>query len=260
MSVPLALIIPRRGILPEPLPAARDDIPVVLLHGTVSSPGNFLPIALRLKNDGRRVIGIEYGHRGTDRLEICLLDIVTRLEDELGRNQRFDVVGHSLGGLMALQLAHLPQFAGRVRTIVGLGAYFKGQPVTLNRVLRGCIDLVMGPSLSQLICDGPLAAAVPAGVRVISIVSDSDGIVPRWSSELGTVVTVAGVSHARLTRLADEVSGALAGRAGRPDGAVPGPEEATAASTLRDPGPTTHSTAAEMDPAPPTDDPGHACR
>ncbi|MBN9645057.1 lipase family alpha/beta hydrolase [Corynebacterium mendelii] len=223
MGVTLARLIPRRGTLPEPVARRPNDIPVVLLHGTVSSPGNFLPIARRLNNDGRRSIGIEYGHRGTDPLEVCLLDIVTQLDKLLEPRQRIDVVGHSLGGLMALRLAHLPQFTGRIRTIVGLGGCFKGQPVTMNPLLRTAVNVLVGPSLTQLMCESELSATIPAGVRLISIVSDADTIVPRSRSLVGELRTVHGVSHAWLTTLADEVSQALADAAAAEKPIVPRP-------------------------------------
>ncbi|MCK7638456.1 esterase/lipase family protein [Corynebacterium pygosceleis] len=214
----LALLIPRRGILPEPLPATPGDIPVVLLHGTVSSPGNFALIAARLRDEGRRVIGVEFGHRGTDRLELCLLDIVTTLERELEPGQRFDIVGHSLGGLMGLRLAHLPQFAGRVRTLVGLGACFRGQPVAWNPLVRALVTAVTGPSLVQLMCDAEIDAPIPEGVRVISIISDNDRIVDPSSSRIGEVRWVEGTSHALLTLHAEEVARALADGAADPHG------------------------------------------
>ncbi|MBI9001092.1 alpha/beta hydrolase [Corynebacterium sp. CCM 9185] len=221
----LALLIPRRGILPDPLPPVAGDIPVVLLHGTVSSPGNFALIAARLKDEGRRVIGVEFGHRGTDRLELCLLDIVTALERELEPGQRFDIVGHSLGGLMGLRLAHLPGFAGRVRTLVGLGACFRGQPVAWNPLVRALVTAVTGPSLVQLMCDAKIDAPIPEGVRVISIISDNDRVVDPSSSRIGEVRWVEGTSHALLTKHAEEVAQALSDGADEPH-EIPAPEDA----------------------------------
>ncbi|MCK7643398.1 alpha/beta fold hydrolase [Corynebacterium sp. CCM 8835] len=221
----LALLIPRRGVLPEPLPPVAGDVPVVLLHGTVSSPGNFALVAARLRDEGRRVIGVEYGHRGTDRLELCLLDIVTTLERELEPGQRFDIVGHSLGGLMGLRLAHLPEFAGRVRTLVGLGACFRGQPVAWNPLVRALVTAVTGPSLVQLMCDAEIDAPIPDGLRVISIVSDNDRIVDPASSQVGEVRWVRGTSHALLTTHAEEVALALADGAAEPHD-VPAPGDA----------------------------------
>ena len=45
---PLVLYLPRRGTLPTPLPVTRDDVPVLLLHGYLGSPGNFGPTARAL--------------------------------------------------------------------------------------------------------------------------------------------------------------------------------------------------------------------
>ena len=54
---PLVLYLPRRGTLPPPLPVTRDDVPVLLLHGYLGSPGNFGPTARALQQRGTPALG-----------------------------------------------------------------------------------------------------------------------------------------------------------------------------------------------------------
>lgn len=198
--------VPHRGHLPE-LPALPGT-PVVLLHGLLGSPGNFELTARALIAAGAPVIAPEYGLRGTVPVERSLTELVDVLSPHLGSSRTVDIVGHSLGGLLGLRLAH--EFPGSVRTLVGVGAAFRGLPAPRNPVVRRGIGTVMGRGALDLLTREPWAAEVPAGTRVVSIISDADRIVPRESSDLGEVVEVHGVRHEYLPSLAREISAALA--------------------------------------------------
>ena len=198
--------VPHRGHLPE-LPALPGT-PVVLLHGLLGSPGNFELTARALIAAGIPVIAPEYGLRGTVPVERSLTELVDVLSPHLGSSRTVDIVGHSLGGLLGLRLAR--QFPGSVRTLVGVGAAFRGLPAPRNPVVRRGIGTVMGRGALDLLTPEPWAAEVPAGTRVVSIISDADRIVPRESSDLGEVVEVHGVRHEYLPSLAREISAALA--------------------------------------------------
>lgn len=77
--------------------------PVVCLHGTVASGGNWGHLATLLLEGGRIVAAPTYGERGTAPLlgnYAEVTGVVRRVLEETGA-PRVDVVGHSQGGLLA---------------------------------------------------------------------------------------------------------------------------------------------------------------
>lgn len=203
--------MPHRGELPElpPLTDARGT-PVVLLHGLMGSPGNFERTVHRFLDARVPVAAPEYGRRGTVGLDDSLAE-VTRSIDEilaLSPTGRIDVVGHSLGALMGLRLAHARP--GKVRTLVGVGAVFRGLPRARNPLLGWGIRVLMGVGARELMVPEPFDAVVPEGTRVVSIHSDADWVVPADSSRLGETVEIHGVRHEHLPGRAEEIWDALA--------------------------------------------------
>lgn len=170
-----------------------------MLHGTLGSPGNFAALAHELQARGRRVIGLEYGDRGTG----DLVESAREVRDFLAQFPVVDVVGHSLGGLMGLRAAHELK-PGQVRTLVGLGASWRGVP---SMRFRRLIEFVCGAAYGQLMRHFP--AHIPEGTHVVSIVSDTDTVVPASSSTLGTVVKVRGVHHSHLPNQVEAIIKAL---------------------------------------------------
>lgn len=213
--------VPRVLRMPEPHPAAGARRVVVLLHGTGSEPGVFRHLARELRRRGVSVVGVHYGRRGTGSLDDALRGLEERVLGVLadaarapapGRPAsvpRLEIVGHSLGGLMALRLARRPALAGRIDRIVGLGAAWRGTPEPGARRWRGIRDtatrVVLGQSYLDVRTTEPFADDVPPGVGIVSVVSDADRVVPDWSSRLGEVIEVRGVSHRLLPRLVDVI-------------------------------------------------------
>ena len=197
--------VPHRGTLP-PLPALEPDgpTPVVLLHGLMGSPGNFEATAQALLDVGAPVVAPLYGQRGTVAVESSfheLIDATSSLPSPV------DIVGHSLGGYLGLRLAQ--EHPGRVRTLVGVGACFRGLPLPPRRLVRHAIPLVMGRGAGDLMTADPFPAEVPAGTRVVSLVSDADVIVPAASASLGEVRPLHGVRHEHLPAQATAILDAL---------------------------------------------------
>lgn len=201
--MPLLLWLPSRGSLPESPPCNDTDIPVVFVHGTLASPGNFELPAAELARRGVPFFAPAYGQRGTGGLKQSvdeLVDFVDKLDVD-----QVDIVGHSLGGLMGLEVAHaLP---GKVRTLVGLGACYRGVPITYR--FPRLVKLVMGPAYTELTETKNFTLEEPSGTRVVSIVSDADRIVPESSATLGEVVRVSGKRHEILPQLTPEIMDAL---------------------------------------------------
>jgi pimeloyl-ACP methyl ester carboxylesterase len=91
-----------------------------------------------------------------------------------------DVVGHSLGGLVAAYLLKRLDRGRRIRRVVTLGTPHRGTPLALAGVLlfglvsRAVWQMLPGAPLLQEIA----AAPVPEGSELIALCSDADGVVP----------------------------------------------------------------------------------
>ncbi|WP_179129631.1 esterase/lipase family protein [Corynebacterium pacaense] len=202
---------------PKPQTLAGEPRIVVMLHGTGSEPGVFRHLAHALNGYGVPALALTYGRRATRDLDECLRELEQRLLPLMEGGRRIDIVGHSLGGLMALRLARvLPP--GSITTIVGLGAAWRGTPWTRHRLLRRHI---LGESFVQVQTRTPFPDDIPPDVEIVSIVSDADSVVPAWSSRLGRVIEVHGVRHNALPRRIPEILRALGLVSGSP--VRPGP-------------------------------------
>lgn len=186
-----------------------------------------------LLDAGRPVVAPAYGDRGTrpvaesfGELRVALAEVI-----DASPSGRLDIVGHSLGGYLALRLAHhFP--AGTVGTVVGLGAAFRGIPYTGPDWYRRLIGVVSGPVLLEILRPEPWPAEVPAGTRVVSVYSRTDAVVPFRSSRLGEQISVPGIRHELLPQQTDLILRALGQRPhrlARPDPAGPGAAPASAA-------------------------------
>lgn len=194
--------MPTRGSVPDlPGPAvsrATGVRPLLVLHGSVGSPGNFGPLLSSLADVAQRTVcAPPYGGRGTAPLGAAqneLLPVARRLAAG-SPDGSIDVVGHSLGGLHGLLLAG----AGvPVRRLVGLGACFRGLPAHLadpwlRRVPARGIVRFFSAGAAEVMTDrpgevpglkGPLGAVFDGGLSVVSVVSDADRVVPEASSDL----------------------------------------------------------------------------
>lgn len=203
--------VPHRGTLP-PLPPLdqTEGTPVLLLHGLMGSPGNFERTARALLELGAPVVAPLYGQRGTVRLERSFAELLGFTGDILAGAERIDIVGHSLGGHLGLRLAH--EFPGRVRTLVGVGAAFRGLPLPPNPVVRHGVSLVMGRGAGDLLTRVPFEAIVPEGTRVVSLISEVDRVVPAYSSEIGLVRRLPATRHEHLPGMAEDIIDALGWR------------------------------------------------
>ncbi|MGD7001400.1 esterase/lipase family protein [Corynebacterium halotolerans] len=205
--------MPSRGTLPElpPLHDAAPQTPVLFLHGVLASPGNFGEAIRELAGAGVPVLAPAYGNRGTGDLTASLAELSGLLARELpAADSAFDIVGHSLGGLLGLRLAH--HFPGRVRTLVGVGAAWRGVPLApgrRGRIIRGALGLVGGPAYRQLLLTAPLEATAPYRTRVVSLVSDADRIIPPATASLGEVRMLRGVAHEHLPQQSAPILEAL---------------------------------------------------
>lgn len=180
---------------------------VVVLHGSFGSSGNFEKLANFLQSRGIAVVGFDYAVRGTQNLAPAVQEISAELA-ALPTSRKLIIVGHSLGAMVGMFVAHNPRLRGRIAAVIGLGGAFRGLPATgVSPIARLGARLLGVRSFAQLLAFN--GTTVPDGVRVISLASDADRVVPWTSSAFGEVRPLRGVPHAWLTDVVPEIVDAL---------------------------------------------------
>lgn len=185
---------------------------VVVLHGSFGSSGNFEKLANFLQSRGIAVVGFDYAVRGTQNLTPAINQIAAELA-ALPTSRKLIIVGHSLGAMVGMFVAHNPRLRGRIAAVIGLGGAFRGLPAAAaSPIARLGARLLGVRSFAQLLAFN--GTTVPDGVRVISLASDADRVVPWTSSAFGEVRPLRGVPHAWLTDVVPEIVDALEDVAG----------------------------------------------
>ena len=159
--------------LPLPGPPARGPRPVLFLHGYAMGRMNFFLLARRLHQAGLGpLIGFEYASlHSVARAAGALGEFV----EELGRDHggKVDLVGHSLGGMVARHYVCLGGGAARVENLVTIGSPHAGTPFSRFGLGHPARELAVASAyLNEL-----AACPVPPGVRVTNIWSRADGLV-----------------------------------------------------------------------------------
>ena len=79
--------------------------PVVLLHGLAHTSRSMTPVATALQANGRAVINVDYASRRHTIAELAELAMRTAFAALDGQPEEFDVVTHSMGGILLRQYA-----------------------------------------------------------------------------------------------------------------------------------------------------------
>jgi pimeloyl-ACP methyl ester carboxylesterase len=178
----------------HPAPSTR---PVLLVHGLGGTKSSWSFVARTLAAKGLTVDAITYTPFGAsvERLAHRLTVEVERMLSQTGAD-KVHLIGHSLGGVVIAQAIASGRLAGKVDTIVTLGAPFGGSPwahlVPFGAIVR---ELREGSPLLRRLASAP----VPDGVRWLAITATLDMVVPGARSvpahaEVETV-TFGGVGH-----------------------------------------------------------------
>jgi triacylglycerol esterase/lipase EstA (alpha/beta hydrolase family) len=176
----------REGDAPEVPALDGTRAPVVLLHGFGVTSAVLRPLAARItRATGRPCIRLRLGCR----LPLHLGDVrrsarrVERALDRIAARSSFahvDVVGHSLGGLVATYWLKRIDQGRRIRRVVTLGTPHRGTPFALLGVLLfGAIS----PAVWQMLPGSRLvreleALPVPERSELIALGSQDDAVVP----------------------------------------------------------------------------------
>jgi pimeloyl-ACP methyl ester carboxylesterase len=157
----------------RPAPSTR---PVLLVHGFGGTKSSWYFVERALAAKGLTVGAITYSSFGTsvERLANRVAVEVERMLSQTGAD-KVHLIGHSLGGVVIAQAIASGRLAGKVDTIVTLGAPFGGSPWAhlvpfgaIVRALRG------GSPLLRRLASAP----VPEGVRWLAITATLDVVVP----------------------------------------------------------------------------------
>ncbi len=156
---------------------AGDGHPVIIFPGLSASDGSTLPIRSYLLNRGYDVSGWNQGHNFGPRagvLETAKRQVMDTCE---ATGEKVSLVGWSLGGIYARELAKL--LPDQVRSVVTMGTPFAGSHTSTNA--WKLFQLTSGKEITKELqqFDLPVAPLVPT----TSIFSRTDGVVA-WQASI----------------------------------------------------------------------------
>lgn len=160
--------------------------PVVLLHGFASTPRTLALLARHVRNRLKRpVLRPDLGFGWGD-----VTDAAKRVDSAIAAAgfDEVDVIGHSLGGLVASELLKNVDRGVRVRRVITLGTPHAGVSVARYAAMA---TLGFSPAMRQLVPGSKFLTAlaerpVPAGSELIAITGGTDTLVPERSSCIAT--------------------------------------------------------------------------
>ncbi len=159
------------------LPGAnvRGPRPVIVLHGYAMNRANFVPLAYRLARAGLGpVLGFEYWTLGRTAAAARQLGwFVDHVCAETGA-ESVDVIGHSMGGVVARYYVTLAGGDGPVRRLITLGSPHNGTDVSRIGIGHPGRELVTGSKLLARVAASP----PPTHTKITTIWSRGDALVP----------------------------------------------------------------------------------
>lgn len=183
-TVWVAVLIPFRFM--QPAPTRRrlypDRVPVVLLPGYLENRLTLWLLKFRLE----RILGVPVRALKPVRyftgLETLALDYRRQIEgwmQELG-TEEVDIVGHSMGGLLARYLAESGQMTDKIRTVVTIAAPHLGTALSAVGISRSMRQMRRGSAFLEKLNAG----TAPGAVRMVGISSTHDNLILPWNCAL----------------------------------------------------------------------------
>jgi pimeloyl-ACP methyl ester carboxylesterase len=205
-------------------PAETSSPPVLLIHGYLATRGSLGLLERRLTERGHPVLSYRLGLLHTADIAESAAFIARKIESIASQTgvDRMDIVGHSMGGLVALY--YLKHLGGRrrVRRLVMLGTPVGGTWSALLGVAtmpfaRASLQLLPESAFLRELADG----ALPDGVEIVCLSGDRDRLAPARSTYLAGVRHIClPTNHAGLLvdeRVADVVDEILSAPSGSID-------------------------------------------
>jgi pimeloyl-ACP methyl ester carboxylesterase len=201
---------------------AEERIPVVLVPGFALNSGSMAMLALYLRRCGWRWVHAINNRPRNTTVPILARNLAHHVEELCAASgaEQVDLVGHSMGGIIASYYVNALGGGARVRRIVTLGTPWKGTRTWVFGWFREAHDLRPGGDV--------LGAAVPPTVPTTSVWSRSDAVVlPPTNSVVPGVRSVHLPQVAHLEMLFNGRAWRAAGEAlAAPLEALPAPEPA----------------------------------
>jgi pimeloyl-ACP methyl ester carboxylesterase len=174
MSMALSAMRPA-GFLPLPGARTQGPRPIIVLHGYAMNRANFVPLAYRLARAGQGpIFGFEYWTLGRIAAGARQLGwFVDEVRAQTGASS-VDIIGHSMGGIVARYYVALAGGDGAVRHLITLGSPHSGTDLSGMGVGHPTRELLLGSKL----CTRMAAAGPPQHTRMTSIWSRADALVP----------------------------------------------------------------------------------
>lgn len=175
-AISAALSVARpAGFLPLPGARTRGPRPIIVLHGYAQNRAIFMPLAWALQRAGLGpVYGFEYWTLGRIAAGARQLGwFVDEVRERSGAAE-VDLIGHSMGGIVARYYAAIAGGDAVVRNLVTIGSPHGGTAFSKIAIGHATRELVLGSQLCQR-----LAAAPPLQhAKLTSIWSLHDALVP----------------------------------------------------------------------------------
>jgi len=209
-------LIPLGLISRKQINLQRGEIPVVLLHGLFDNQGSWLWFKYQLRKHGfRNIVSLNLSSwHSEEALTELLAKRIDELRLQVGVNQ-VNLVGHSMGGLIARNYVQLRGGAAKVDKLVCLGSPHQGSKLaTFSCVPLGKILIPASDFLTRL-----NSAPVPENVTLTNIYSRKDNMVqPNRFNHLhwGTAVELDGMGHTSLVYRKAPIMAAIAALKGEP--------------------------------------------
>ena len=158
--------------------------PVVLVHGIWNTAGTFAPLRAHLENKGWWVHALSMQpNNGDAPLEDLAQQVADFVDRRLAQQQPFDMVGFSMGGLIARYYAQRLGGRNRVQRLVTVSAPHQGTALALLSARAGVRQMRPGSAFLQALNQDKQSLKT---LRFISLWTPFDLLIlPPWSSRLG---------------------------------------------------------------------------
>ena len=163
------------GFFRLPGARAKGPRPIILLHGYAMNRANFLPLAYRLARAGLGpIFGFEYWTLGRVAAGARQLGwFVDEVREATGAAE-VDLVGHSMGGVVARYYVTFAGGDGIVKHAITLGSPHAGTDVSAVGIGHPTRELLLGSKLVKRLS----AAPPPQHTKMTMIWSHADALVP----------------------------------------------------------------------------------
>lgn len=163
------------GFLPLPGAKTQGPRPIIVVHGYAMNRAGFLLLAHRLSQAGLGpVFGFEYWTLGRTAAAARQLGwFIDEVRAATGATE-VDVIGHSMGGVVARYYVALTGGDDHVKTLVTLGSPHGGTDVSSFGIGHASRELVLGSALVTRLGTTP----PPAHTKLVVIASRADALVP----------------------------------------------------------------------------------